>query len=295
LALALLWVLLFKPPPAVWYVESSLAASWGRILGGSAAPPFTRIRIFTGELPRRVSGFLLTWQGPAPAGEGGPVLYSGLSQNREYQGALALALDPWMVFYRHSLPPLSRERLREGGEGTLLLPGEEGEARRAWEFQLTLEKPGRFSLELEGPSGGPFPGLPGGLRFQEGAESCRWPEALELLFREEPAWLYAPLSRVLTLSVHRQGLLAARPFPGPPDWNEFGLEAAVLWAIPLGMASREREDGAAWLRAGETQSLIAGELRAVPAHPGGSPHNPLARDAQLAWLRSSFVWTPGAL
>jgi hypothetical protein len=48
----------------------------------------------------------------------------------------------------------------------------------------------------------------------------------------------------------------------------------------------------AWLKDARTQTIIANRLNWIPAHAGGTPFDPVSREAQLAWLSSSFVWQP---
>jgi hypothetical protein len=92
---------------------------------------------------------------------------------------------------------------------------------------------------------------------------------------------------------YRLGRLRAARFPERKDWTEFGIQAEILWAVPF---TGKEEDAAsleeitAWLKDAQTQTIIANRLNWIPAHPGGTPFNPVSREAQLAWISSSFVW-----
>jgi hypothetical protein len=50
------------------------------------------------------------------------------------------------------------------------------------------------------------------------------------------------------------------------------------------------DDAKRWLSLAETQAAIAELLGWIPAHPNARPHDTLARQAQVAWFSSSFVW-----
>jgi hypothetical protein len=91
------------------------------------------------------------------------------------------------------------------------------------------------------------------------------------------------------------GLLTAEAFPCQPEWNEYGLQAEILQAIPMtGKGQTEKLAAAkAWLLQPEIQAAIADRLKWIPAHPQGEAYNPISRDAQLAWFSSSFLWQRG--
>jgi hypothetical protein len=118
-------------------------------------------------------------------------------------------------------------------------------------------------------------------------------DAMPLLYRSSPAWVYAPLSRIRSQSYQDTSGLDASRYPEPDNWNEFGIQAAMLWALPFG---RERDlaklgDIRAWLTSAKTQTAIADALRWIPALPEGVPYNTVSRAARLAYLSSSFIWT----
>jgi hypothetical protein len=308
------WFLL-RPRP-VWYVEESFAASWARVVRDPAVP-FKKIAPLppAGEDRERLYGFLITrnpepWlrdENPAAPREtggtelpelelraGGPVrVYPWLSQTREWKGALALAADPWIVFYKRDTPVLGWNRAAslEGGPGILILPGGDSAAVESWTAQFVQENPGIFPqdpLVWTAAEENLFQGR----RFQAGAVTCRWLDVWPLFFRDEPAWVYAPISRIRDLPSYRMGLLEGARFPDRPDWTQFGVQAEVLWAVPVGRAQEGAGLAAAaqWLKAPRTQAEIANTINWVPAHPAGVPFNSLTWEAQLAWITSSFIW-----
>jgi hypothetical protein len=304
----LIIAVLFQPKP-VWYVEAPLANTWARVLRQGSAP-FTKIIAYRPNegIPRKGLGYCISNadiqtilgrknETTGETGTGGNtdlpeqlIIYKQLSDNREYQGALLLALDPWMVFFKHTSYPLSRVRVEGRGEGILILPGAESDATRAWASQLLQQSPGVYSGRESLRDMERF--LADDPRFQPGSEKSGWSEALSLLMREERSWLYAPLSRIMELPSYRTGQLKAHYFPGHSSWNNFGLQADLVWAIPFGKKGRQKKLDAAetWLRDPKTQTLIANELHWIPADPQGNPYNTLCRDAQLAWLSSSYIW-----
>jgi hypothetical protein len=88
------------------------------------------------------------------------------------------------------------------------------------------------------------------------------------------------------------GLLDATRFPEPPGWTEYGLEADILWALPFGNKKQVKKlkNADIWLKDPQTQTIIANEIEWIPAHPSGTPFNTITWEAQIAWLRSSFIW-----
>jgi hypothetical protein len=228
-----------------------------------------------------------------PAGEPGPVVYPWLSRNLEWQGALTVAVNPWLVFKKHQVPGLSRLRVDslEGGEGLLIIPGGEAEAVNAWLGQLLQQESGVFPRDLDIWREAEET-LFRGRRFQAGAPGYHWLDVWPLLLREEHAWVYAPISRVRGLSTYRMGLLEASRFPEREGWNQFGVQADVLWALPFGTEKQRKKLAAAvaWIKNPRNQTEIANDINWVPAHPAGIPYNPLTWEAQIAWLRSSFIW-----
>jgi hypothetical protein len=198
-----------------------------------------------------------------------------------------------MIFRKHQDPEPPRARIDSlsGGDGLLILPGADASAVHAWLTQLLQERPGNFAPDQalwERWKDEIFLNR----RFQPGSVSYTWVEVWPLLFRNEVAWVYAPINRIRELSSYRMGLLDAARFPEPPSWNEYGLQADVLWAIPVGEEKhlKRLNKAAGWLKDPQTQTIIANEIEWIPAHPSGTPFNALTWETQIAWLRSSFVW-----
>jgi hypothetical protein len=115
-----------------------------------------------------------------------------------------------------------------------------------------------------------------------------WP----LLFRDNTAWVYAPLSLIREQSPYRMGLLEASRFPEGEGWNEYGVQADLLWALPFGWDGEGGGLAAAaqWLKDPAVQTYIANAINWIPAHPQGVPYNTVSWAAQEAWNNSSFVW-----
>jgi hypothetical protein len=290
----------------VWYLEGEIAAVWADVLA-AGDPPFSRVEPYPGEgkIPKNRYGYLISaaWEKGGPSSgdrgkedspeAGNPLrIYPGLSRTREYGGALALALNPWMVFSRHQDPLLSRGRVeaRSGGAGRLILAGGDSRAAWAWMAQLLQGPPGTFPPQ--GEAWDPAR-LYRDRRFQNGAVTYTWEDAWALFFRERESWIYAPLQMVRELSPFQMGLLRSARFPEGSGWTEYGIQADILWAIPL-MGKEEfsapLKEISRWLRDARTQTLIANQLNWIPAHPGGASYNPVSREAQFAWMGSSFVW-----
>jgi hypothetical protein len=98
---------------------------------------------------------------------------------------------------------------------------------------------------------------------------------------------------VREMAPYQMGLLRSARFPERKGWTEYGIQADILWAIPcMGKEefSASLEEISRWLKSARTQTIIANRLNWIPAHPGGTPFNPVSREAQLAWISSSFVW-----
>jgi hypothetical protein len=298
--LAAVLVLVFTSGRAspVWYVDEAYSGDWARILRDSdPAAPFTAVKALAEgeEPPPKSLGFVITTRsGMVREREDKPVqVYPWLARTLEWNGALVLAADPWMVFRKQQNPELSRQRVDalNGGQGTLILPGGSSGAVTAWLSQLLQTRPGIFpedKLVWQEARDTLFFGS----RFQHGARTYRWLDVWPLFFRDESAWVYAPLSLVRGLSSYRMGLLEASAFPGRNDWNEYGVQANVLWAVPLGSEKDQKTGSAAaeWLKDPGVQTVIANTINWIPGHPSGTPYNPVSWQAQLTWMRSSFIW-----
>jgi hypothetical protein len=282
-------------PRYTWYVEEGLEEAWEEALE-NASPP----RLFKKELvsletgaaaPEGARGFIITTR-RAQSGE--PVtLYPRLSFTLEYEGAHVLALDPWMVFRNHQFPSLSRGRVDSvgGGEGSLLIAGQDPVCLRAWTARLIQESPGVFPPEQE-----LWESLRTSLftnnRFRRGAATFTWQDVWFFLLGNDPAWAYAPISRVRELPNYRSNILEATVFPEPAGADRFGLQARILWAIPVGnrRTLSKLEPALEWLKDDETQTIIADAFRWIPADPDGRPFDPAAMSARIAWLTCSYVW-----
>jgi hypothetical protein len=298
---------LSQPRPA-WYVEPGLEQQWGELLERAPAPPpFTRMVVYDpmaghgkGRCGIIITKTFLAEGTEDPPSEGDawepPIrLYPGLYRDRgDYQGAIPLALDPWLVFRKTGDPRLDLERVLNpaGGSGALILPGAEQDAVYAWVTQLLQTSPGSFPLERQAWDDAERLLVYGNRRFQQGALTYVWLDAWIRLLQDETAWVYAPLSRTRGLDSYDSGRLDAAIFPFPGDWNTYGLQAEILWAVPKQSEKPEPkiDEARSWLAGPETQTLLAELLGWIPAQPGGKPHDTLARQAQVAWFSSGFIW-----
>jgi len=284
-------------PKLLWYVDEDYSAAWTRILAANR-PPISRYEIIPRSggdpFPAGRFGFTVTRRGPAGERiEGVPVvLYPDLSRTRTYQEWYALALDPWMVFRKHHEPEPGRSFLSNtNNRGSLLLAGMDRGAVQAWLCQLLQESPGVF---VQGGEEWQMKGdrLQRDYPFQNGAFSYTWVQIWPLLFRDEAACLYAPISQARTLPSFRAGLLDATRFPEPPGWNSYGMQADILWAKTEGSVPQKEKIASVeqWLRKPETQTAIANIIEWIPAHPSGIAFNTVSWESQMAWLRSSYIW-----
>jgi hypothetical protein len=298
----------------VWYVEPGLEQQWTEILETAPTPPpFTRVASYEGGGIRKGrSGVIISTTFPLEEERGEPSpeqepsseqepweppisLYPDLYRSRsDYQGVIPLALDPWLVIRKTGDPPLTLDRAlsNAGGEGILILPGAEADAEAAWLSQLLQSSPGSFPLEQRIWEEAKERLAYGNNRFQQGALTYTWYDSWIRLLQDEPAWLYAPLSRTRGLASYDRGRLDAAIFPIPGDWNTYGLQADLLWALP-GIPEKQEallDETRRWLSSAETQGIIANTLGWIPAESGAVPFDSLARQAQVAWFSSSFIW-----
>ena len=301
-----------------WYVEPGLEQQWEELLEKAPAPPpFTRQAVhdpaagigkgrhgviigktfLAGEPDGDTKGIQSGDAPPLPEDPWEPPLrlYPGLYRDRAgYRGAIPLALDPWLVLRKTADPPLSLERALDpaGGAGILILPGAEPEAAFAWISQLLQRSPGDFPQERQAWEDAERLLIYGNSRFQQGALTYTWFDGWIRLLQDETAWLYAPLSRTRGLASYDAGRLDAEVFPIPADWNTYGLQAEVLWAVPRPPEDQPDilEEAKTWLSSAETQTILAEILGWIPAQSGGVPYDTLARKAQVAWFSSGFIW-----
>ncbi|MDR2257636.1 MAG: hypothetical protein LBE14_00650 [Treponema sp.] len=285
-------------PRYEWYVEEGFESAWLRVLN-TAGPPGSfksaPVVLAAGEKPpENPGGFLITTRREetrAPV-----IVYPRLSFTLEYEGAHVLALDPWMIYRQHIFPSLSRRRIESaaGGEGILVLPGKDPAAVRAWTARMVQEAPGIFPRD-QAVWDAATASLFTGSRFQRGSDTFTWQDVWYALFGDEPAWVYAPMSRIRDLPDYRTNILAAAPFPEPGNANVISFQARILWAIPAGDAKvrAKLRQPLEWLKSAGTQTVIADNLRWLPANPEGQPYDPAAMSARLAWLTASYVWEDG--
>ena len=297
-------------PEPVWLVSPEFIEPWQKMLDEApGALDWTLVEWQPEDgadgIPPQSYGFIVSAQ-PEPGGGDNQrvAVHHHLARRLSANGRLALAIDPWLVFRRHTTEALSYAAISgsaqpdsSGGSATLLLPGGDATAVRAWGAQLMQLTPAVFETDIQrweetcarlAQSG----------RFQRGALTYDWQDIWPRLFAPGPAWVYAPLSRVQQLPGDRTSVLEADRFPIPDSWNEYGLQARVLWASPIEQANRlyreriERDmaETREWLQRPGTQTEIAAALKWAPAQRQARPLNPPAAAAQRAWLASSYVW-----
>jgi hypothetical protein len=176
------------------------------------------------------------------------------------------------------------------------MAGQDPAVIRAWTARLIQESPGEFPREREA-----WDTLRDSLffnsRFRQGSATFTWQDVWFFLLGTDTAWTYAPISKVRELPNYRSSILEATVFPEPPGANRFGMQARILWAIPLGneKTRAKLEESLGWLKSWETQTVIANALRWLPADPDGKPYNPVAMSARIAWLTCSYVWEDNEL
>jgi len=289
---------LMRPRP-VWAVEAQHEAALRRLLASSDLPQswqrVQRLEDSGAAADLRSYGYQITTRRGGERSDGGiRTMYPYLSQTGEHQGALALAADPWLVFRSNTALPLSRSRAEGSGAGTLFMAGRDPMALAGWTAQLLQQRPGVFA-----PWGEQWTQTAESLyakrHFQPGAQTYTWGEIWPQLIDSPLSWAYAPLSAAQQLPGYRLSLLEADRFPEKEDWNEFSLQAQILWAIPFGAEkggyrAKNLAKAAAWLHDAQTQSDLASAIGWIPASRSARPYNPIAYSAQLAWLGSSYIW-----
>jgi len=241
-----------KKQISVWYVEQGMEDSWVRILR-QAKPPekFIEIKTWDGCTIPTGAGILIAtkpWHN-----EENVTFYPRLSFDLEHNGAITLALDPWMIFRKYKNPPLTYSRLFQiEGEGQLLIPES-------------------ISTAV--------------------ADGYDWDAALFTLMGSEPAWLYAPLSKVRHYRDPHKSLLEATPFPD--KGGQTSLRATILWALPTGTDKNKEKLAKTieWLKSPATQTIIADTLEWIPADPYGEAFDPVSLSSQRAWLTAEWVYT----
>jgi hypothetical protein len=291
-AAAVLGLSRLGPGKFTWYVEEGLDAPWKEILssgpGNFQAEP---LMLPPGESPpANARGFFITSR--RAEAEGPVTVYPRLSFDLEYQGAHVLAVDLWMLFRNHQVPPLSRRRIDSlsGGEGMILLPGRDEASIGAWTAQLLQESPGVFPEDRD-TWDRTAASLFDNERFYQGSRTSNWNDVWFFLLGGRTSWVYASLSKVREQPDHRTNILEAAVFPGKNP-QVISMQARILWAVPLGgeKTARQLDETLKWLKNAETQTLIADALHWLPADPDGKPYNPAAMTAKLAWLTASYVY-----
>ncbi len=297
-------------PEPVWLVSPEFTEPWQKML--DEAPGALDWRLVEWQpgdepdgMPARSYGFIVSAQPEPDVGDHQRVVvHHHLARRLSANGRFALAIDPWLVFRRHTTASLSYAAVSgsaqpdsSGGSGALLLPGGEETAVRAWVAQLLQPTPAVFETDTQRWDQTQASLARSG-RFQRGALTYDWQDIWPRLFAPGPAWVYAPLSSVQQLPGDRTSVLEADRFPIPDSWNEYGLQARVLWARPMEQANglhqrrieRELAEAREWLLLPGTQTEIAAALKWAPAQRQARPLNPPAAAAQRAWLASSYVW-----
>ena len=285
-------------PRLVWVVEDQFIDAWKQVLPSS---PFRRTKVaplsaVEFDLPRQWYGYRIgSHQKPgAPDGDENPIrVYHGLAGEGRYGEAMPLAVDPWLVFRKATTSPLSREMAERGAprNSSIFMAGNDPSAIWAWTAQLLQENPGVFSRDVErwnriGER------LFIGRNFQAGAQTCKWEEVWpHLLSDDETIWVYSPLSRIQQLSSQETGKLEADVFPTRSGWNEFGIQAEILWVTPYGSEKNQKKLASveAWLQSAPPQAQLANALGWLAVHQPASPH-PVMENARTAWLAASYVW-----
>jgi len=275
-----------EEPPAIWYVEKGLMDIWARVLHKGEAPErFTELRLWDGDAIPPGPGILITTklrQEPEPV-----KVYYHLSYDMEYEGALVLALDPWMIFRKQNDPMLTVNRIyaanNDKNEGVLLIPGYDQASVRAWTMRLGQTGPGIFSDQDIN--------LFDTRLFPNGAQTYTWQDVFYRLMGSETAWAYAPLSAIRRYPNFRKSILMASPFPEPLT-NRYSIQATLLWALPLGSPKEHKriEKTIAWLKQPETQTIIADTLDWIPADPYGKPYDPVSLASHRYWLTATYIY-----
>ncbi|GHV68192.1 hypothetical protein AGMMS49928_07050 [Spirochaetia bacterium] len=302
----------YTRPRPVWMVDPGLVEKWKQILAESPSPLVDakgeQAKILPLQSGTKISPYYYGWQistryfpGEKAEGDVSVNVYRNLSSERRSGNAMALALDPWMIFRKYMTSPLSWEDLTKPlppSKGQILFAGQGSAAAWAWTSQLLQESPGVFSGDpelwektSEQVLGGRLSDQDSSL-FQSGARTYSWNELWPILLDDKDAWVYAPLSLIRSIPNHESNILEADIFPSRPAWPEFGLQADILWASPLGNLENqaELEESSRWLYDVRTQTLIANTLGFLSAHPESPPYNPVSSDIRIAWLRSAYVW-----
>jgi len=288
-------------PRTAWIIEDRYVKAWEKVIAASSSPlPKAKV-IPLSEAEAHVSrswyGYRIdsTYEPPADIKNEGPIRVYRRFRSGDYGEALPLAMDPWLVFHKFTSPPLTREEAENGSgkDVRLMLAGGDRAAVLAWVAQLVQETPGVFSWDEELWEQTETRLLRGDF-FQHGAMTYGWNELWPyLLGGDEDVKVYAPLSRIRQLPTHQTNILEADVFPLRRNWNEFGIQTDILWAVPYGgWKNRQKlKPVETWLRSVELQTLLADTLGWLSAHPESPPYNPVTGSARIYYLTASYLWT----
>jgi hypothetical protein len=289
-AAALVFFITLNGAKNTWYVAAGYEEHWVRILREIPPPEKFRLRVYRGEEKLRAPGIIISTRREQIPEK--TKTYFMLSFDLEYEGAYVLALDPWMIFRKHTNPGLTADRVRQpGGSGLLLIPGKEAEARQAWAARLIQEGPGKFPddpavwQEAEDD-------LFSRNLFPPDSQYAEWQNVLLSLLGNNPAWVYAPISRIRQYPDAQTSILEATAFPEDAPNGQSSLQAKLLWAIPRGSDKQKEllQPAIDWLKDPATQTSIANELQWVPAAPYAQPFNPVSMSAYLLWLTTANIY-----
>jgi len=276
--------------PNVWYVQPEFEKTWTGIIPNAPKPAMDIIVWESEELPPGPGIYIAS---KLRQNQQKVNVYYRLSYDLEYQEALVLAFDPWMIFHKYKNPELTVERAYSNsrGNGILLIPGKNKEYVNAWVARLIQESPGQFPLD-EKTWKEQQDILFSGNRFPNGANTYTLNDVLFRLMGSENAWLYAPISVIRRYRDARKAILEAVPFPEVTADSQYSLQAKLLWALPLGTEKQKKKFSAIinWLKAPETQTIIADALGWIPADPYGKPYDPMCYSSQRNWLTASYIY-----
>ncbi|MDR2575534.1 MAG: hypothetical protein LBC52_03735 [Treponema sp.] len=292
----------FWPRPA-WIIEDRYIKVWEKVIADSPSPlPKAKIipaSVAEARMSRSWYGYRIDskYQPPATGENESSIRVYPEFRSGNYGEAFPLALDPWLVFRKFTSPPLTRAEAENGsgGKELILLAGGDRAAVTAWIAQLVQRAPGVFSFDEELWEKTEAQLLRGNF-FQHGAMTYGWVELWpRLLGGNEDVRVYAPLSRIRQLPTHQTNILEADVFPGRRDWDLFGFQTDIMWAVPFGNQGRQNREKLKpvekWLRSAELQTLLADTLGWLSAHPESPPFNPVTGSARIYYLTASYLWT----
>ena len=273
-----------------WHVEEGLESAWAKVLKDINPPvQFKEMRTWNGGDMPEGKGIIVAKK-PWKTDERITV-YNRLSFNLEYNGAFVLAVDPWLVFRKHTDPALTANRAYSGdrGDGVLLIPGSDTDQTEAWIARLILGSGANFP-----PAENIWLNTEENLfrtnRFPNGASTYTWPDVFYRLMGSETAWVYAPVSKIRNYQNSRKSILEATPFP-EADAGRYSLQVSILWALPLNLADDEKSvEIIAWLKNPDTQTIIANQLEWIPADPYGKPYDPASFASHRYWLVATNIY-----